>query len=108
MTKLTIEEWIKTGEKLFGNDKENWEVICSGCGRVQSSKTIREQMKKLIGSKRHGILIKGKLMKPFQECYSPKCNWVSYGLFNSNFKAGNSYVFQFNYVNKKLLRSSKK
>jgi len=80
---LTKEEWFKQGISLYGKDTENWEFKCPHCKRVQSAKSIREQLSKGIGSMRHGLPKKGDPMHLYSECYSPECNWVAYGLFSS-------------------------
>jgi hypothetical protein len=36
MEKLTLEEWTKQGEQLFGKDKKQWKFICPSCGNIQT------------------------------------------------------------------------
>ena len=36
MKKMTVEEWNKEGESLFGMDRMNWKFICPSCGHVAS------------------------------------------------------------------------
>ncbi|MFA5307581.1 MAG: VVA0879 family protein [Candidatus Babeliales bacterium] len=80
---LSKNQLFERAEKLYGKDRCNWKFKCPNCGNIQSGNTIREQMLKNIGSMRHGIIQKGEGIYLDCECYSPTCNWVAYGLFNS-------------------------
>lgn len=95
----TVKEWEEEGKKLFGPDKDEWRFKCFNCGRIQSVEIIRDQMQKEIPSKSHGLLKKGDVIAPHQECFSPRCNWVSFGLFKTNIKVttkkGKICVFDF-------------
>lgn len=33
---ITYGEWLKKGEKLFGENKAKWKFVCCNCGNVQS------------------------------------------------------------------------
>lgn len=80
---ISKDEFLAKAKEYYGDDNGKWEFRCSSCKRVQSFNSIVDQMKSGIGSKRHGILTKGDDVHPESECYSPECNWVAYGLFNS-------------------------
>ena len=109
MVELSKEDWLKKGEELYGKDGNEWKFKCSNCGRIQSSKSIKEQMDRGEKSQRWGMLKKGEDFDPSTSCFSPSCNWVSNGLFSSgilviidstkphdaNLKKNCTYVFPF-------------
>lgn len=81
MKKLTRDEWFALGQKLYGEEVEDWKVRCPMCGRVNQLKEFKEA-----GSKGPD--------NAFVECIgrytgqgSPDkadgngCNWAAYGLF---------------------------
>ena len=80
---VTKEEFFKEGERIFGKDKKTWKYKCPNCNYIQSANSVTTQMKGNVPSLRHGIVEIGDLIFPHCECYSPTCNWVAYGLFNS-------------------------
>ena len=80
---ITREDLEKKAEVLFGQDRLSWEFKCSGCGNIQSGNSVIKQMKEGIESKRHGLLKKGDPLRVECRCYSPECNWLANGLFNS-------------------------
>ena len=104
---ISKEEFIKRAKDLHGDNPENWKFVCSGCKRVQSAKSVRDQMAAGIPSQRYGMLKKGDSLHVESACFSPECNWVANGLFNSgiliiidpekphnsNLKENCSYVF---------------
>lgn len=80
---LSQKEWEQLGTALYGSDQADWEFKCFFCNRVQSLKSIREEQAKGVRSKRCGELKKGDKVFPEQCCYSPKCDYVSNGLFTT-------------------------
>lgn len=80
---LSQDEWIQLGTKLYGPDQADWEFECFFCKRIQSLKSMREEQKKGILSKRYGKLKNGDKVFPEQCCYSPDCDYVSNGLFTT-------------------------
>lgn len=90
---LSQKDFEERAKKLYGENPQDWKFKCTGyknegkgpkCGNIQTAASIIEQHKKGIKSLRHGQLKKGDALRPDCECYAPDCNWVAYGLFNSN------------------------
>jgi hypothetical protein len=81
---ISEKEFFERAEKLYGANRMDWKFVCTGCHKIQSGRTIVEQMKNNQPSQRHGLLKKGDGIYATCECYQPDCNWVAYGLFNSN------------------------
>jgi len=44
--KMTGEEWVKKGEKLYGKDRKEWKFKCPACGYVQSFRDFEPHMDK--------------------------------------------------------------
>jgi len=115
-----MEEWLKQGEELFGEDKTKWQFTCPHCKQVQSWESIKEQNDKGIPSQRYGVLEKGSRINVECTCYSPTCNWTANGLFTSGIlvihdmskpydearKENCYYVFPFAYSNPNEVRRS--
>ena len=80
---ISKDDWLAMGERLYGKDTENWEFKCLFCERVQSAKSIREEQKKGVVSKRYGKLKKGDDFSPELCCYGQDCDYVANGLFTS-------------------------
>ncbi len=40
--RISIEEWLEEGEKLFGEDKKQWRFRCPNCKGVQTSQDFRD------------------------------------------------------------------
>jgi hypothetical protein len=36
MKKLTLQDWKKEGEKLYGTDMKKWKFVCAQCGETQT------------------------------------------------------------------------
>lgn len=77
MRKITYEEWISEGERLFGKNKLKWEFICPHCKTVQSgsdflelTKLTFEEIPKYVGFSCIGRFTKKK-----------GCDWTLGGLF---------------------------
>ena len=84
MTTITRDELLQQGRDLYGSNRLDWKFKCSGCGNIQSGKSIIKQMEEGIKSQRYGLLLKGDhQLQPESSCYSPDCNWVAGGLFRS-------------------------
>jgi len=83
MKTITMDWLLQKGKELYGENRLDWKFKCPHCKSVQSGNSIIQQMKEGIGSQRHGILKKGDSLKPETQCYSPECNWLANGLFNS-------------------------
>jgi hypothetical protein len=49
--KITQEEWLAEGRKLFGDDPKDWRFVCPNCGNIQTIGDFMELRK-------HGIEIK--------------------------------------------------
>jgi hypothetical protein len=81
---ILTKDWIERGEKLYGKDPSNHKFKCPHCGRVQSIKSLKEQKKDGVPSKRYGPLTGPRVQNFYCECLSPDCDWVAYGLFHSN------------------------
>lgn len=84
---LTLEDWIKEGERLFGPDKKNWKFICPNCGHIQSYRDfikggINADLAALNCASRHGL--GGR----------PDCKWTTGGLF----RIGGCYVINKDYI----------
>ena len=106
---ISKDDWLKKAKELYGDNTEEWVFKCPMCGREQSGKTIREQMKNKVKSKRYGLLKKGDEIFPECACYSPGCNYAANGLFttgilviidinkphDTNLKRNCLYVFPF-------------
>jgi hypothetical protein len=77
--KYTNEEWLATGEKLFGKDKLKWKFQCPACRNVASAEDFRQ--------------FKDQGASPdsaYSECIGRytggrkgpnKCDWAAYGFF---------------------------
>jgi len=88
--KMTKEQFQEIGRERYGEDPNKWVFVCGICGFKQSRDMIINNLKK--GghqSKRYGLLTIENInkLKPSieQECLSPDCNYVSYGLIPSTF-----------------------
>ncbi|EHO40388.1 hypothetical protein Calab_1510 [Caldithrix abyssi DSM 13497] len=42
MQVMTVEEYIRKGESLFGKDRKKWKFICPKCGTIQSYKDFED------------------------------------------------------------------
>lgn len=42
-TQISIDDWFKKGEELFGSNRDDWKFKCARCGHVQSATTARER-----------------------------------------------------------------
>ena len=40
--KITRDEWLEEGKRLFGDDMKLWRFVCSNCGNVQTVKDFLE------------------------------------------------------------------
>lgn len=38
---VTLDEWVKEGESLFGKDKLDWKFKCPACGHIQSMREFK-------------------------------------------------------------------
>ncbi len=83
MAVITKEEFISKAKELYGENTNDWIFRCSNCKREQSATSIRAEWDKGIKPKRYPDIKIGDEFRPEQECFSPDCNWVAYGLFNS-------------------------
>lgn len=81
---ISKEEYFNRAKKLYGENPLDWKFTCTGCGKTQSGQSVIDKSKKGEISARQGTLKKGDSLYPDCECYGTKCNWVAYGLFNSN------------------------
>lgn len=84
---LSLEDWKKEGERLFGPDKKNWKFICPNCGHIQSYRDfikggINADLAAVNCASRHGL--GGR----------PDCKWTTGGLF----RIGGCYVINHNYM----------
>jgi len=43
VNKISIDQWKKEGEQLFGKDIKKWKFVCSHCGHVQSLQDFIDQ-----------------------------------------------------------------
>ncbi len=77
MKTMTIDEFHKKGEELFGEKARNWEFVCPNCQTVQSGKNFLdlgmkgEEIQKYIGFSCIGR---------FNDCKTG-CDWTLGGLF---------------------------
>lgn len=69
----TREEWIAEGERLFGEDLENWKFRCPRCGNIASGQDFKDAGADLynVNSECIGRYVKGK-----------GCDWASNGLID--------------------------
>jgi hypothetical protein len=82
---ISKDDYFKRAENLYGKETIKWKFICPNCKRVQSAETVKAQMESKNASQRHGLInVLETQIYPESECYSSTCNWVAYGLFNSN------------------------
>lgn len=70
---ISVDNWKKLGQKLYGDDLENYKFKCPACGRVASGKEYKEA-----GAQPNDM---------YQCCISrflndSTCKWASYGLFD--------------------------
>ena len=83
MKTMTIVEWQNLGEKLYGNNVEDWEFKCPMCGKVSKVSDFQKYESK-----------GATPSSAYQECIgryegkgTPKnqdgkcCNWTAYGFF---------------------------
>ena len=77
MKKITYEDWVSEGERLFGKNKLEWKFICPQCKTVQSgadflelTKLTIEEIPKYVGFSCIGRFTKKK-----------GCDWTLGGLF---------------------------
>lgn len=75
LKKLSIDEWTKEGEKLFGKDKKTWQFKCVQCGNVQ---TYHDFEKLGIESPEHYVHF--SCIGRFNE-KKTGCDWTLGGLF---------------------------
>ncbi|SET95427.1 hypothetical protein SAMN05421676_11245 [Salinibacillus kushneri] len=83
MEKLTLNEWLEEGSKLFGENKLKWKFKCPACGHLASIEDFVEHdadpndaYQKCIGR------VNGKGTKN-QTDLGHGCNWAAYGLFGT-------------------------
>jgi len=83
MAVITKEQFMEKAKELYGENTSEWKFKCPNCKREQSAISIRADVEKGITPQRYPDIKKGDEFRPEQECFSPDCNWVAYGLFNS-------------------------
>lgn len=96
---MTKEQFYEKARKLYGNNPYHWVFVCPWCEFKQSVDSIKESIN-LNGfhkSLRHGKITKQKFKKlgqlVSQDCFSPTCNYASYGLFGGNLEVdGHRYL----------------
>lgn len=42
-TQITVEEWLRKGEELFGANRDDWQFKCTSCGHIQSATAARHR-----------------------------------------------------------------
>lgn len=96
---LTRDEFISNAKRLWGDDPKDWVFECRFCDNKQSFNSFMKTMESqgYFKSQRYGIITKeniSKLQPKFeQECISPDCNYVSYGLISGSMEVdGHRYL----------------
>jgi len=83
---MTLDEWNKKGEKLFGPDKKKWRFKCPCCGNVQMVKDFEPFAE--MGAEPNDVTCNciGRWTHPDNTINSGKCpcNYTSGGLFCFN------------------------
>lgn len=83
MAVITQEQFMEKAKQLYGEKTSKWKFKCPNCKSEQSANSIREDVENGIKPQRYPDFKIGDEIRPEQECFSPDCNWVAYGLFNS-------------------------
>lgn len=87
---MTREEFYKIAKELWGDDPKDWIFVCPWCDNKQSFNSLMKILdtQGFIESMRYGKITKENIKdlqpKPDQECISPNCNYVSYGLIGGS------------------------
>jgi hypothetical protein len=80
---ITVDEWVKEGNELFGPDRTQWRFVCPSCGHIAMAKDWIEA-----GSEEGEIAFScvGRHMKNSADICSDKkpCNYAGGGLFRLN------------------------
>lgn len=82
--KIALSQLIERGETLYGKNRVDWKFTCPNCQHTQTGQTVYSKVKSKEPTKRYGILQDKVRYNPESECYEANCDWVAYGLFNSN------------------------
>ena len=91
--KLTRDEWLALGKKLYGDDVEQWKVRCPMCGHV--AKVLDFKDAGADGPDSAFVECNGRYTgkgSP-KEGDSSGCNWAAYGLFG--IPKSNAYLVEF-------------
>lgn len=84
---IQYDEWLKTGEKLFGPDQKKWRFKCVNCGYAQSAEDFLKLEKPNRPEEIHKVLgfsCIGRWMPESKGTMGNRkqpCNWTLGGLF---------------------------
>ena len=90
LTVLSKEDFETYAKMLYGENRRDWFFVCPWCENKQSVNSVMKiiETQGFLDSQRYGKITKENISelqpKLDQECISPGCNYVSYGLFGGS------------------------
>lgn len=85
MKKITMDEWLAEGKRLYGENMLNWRFVCPSCGNIQTAEDFRPYKDRgaTPDSARFNCIGRydGHIDVPIGSKPGP-CNYTTGGLFN--------------------------